>query len=94
LLYARIALAVYALGLVLTVVYNIFNGRRGRDRLSLARKSAWDNILFLRGFLIYPSILVITYWSIQWNGIVMGIMAGVGAFIFKMIVNHVSWRMF
>jgi hypothetical protein len=40
--YQRIALGVYVFGLVLTVVYNVFNGRIGATRpRSSANKSAW-----------------------------------------------------
>ena len=95
LLYPRIALATYALGLVLTVVYNVFNGRIGYERpRTMANKSAWINILFLRGLLLYPSIAVLTYWFIQTNGYVIGILAGLGALILKFLVNHLSWRIF
>lgn len=93
--YPRIALAVYVFGLVLTVVYNVFNGRIGaaRPRTS-ANKSAWVSVLYLRGLLLYPSIGVLTYWAIQTNGYLLGILAGVGALMFKSMVNRASWRMF
>lgn len=95
LLYARIALGIYVLGLVLTVVYNVFNGRIGATRpRSSANKSAWVGVLFLRGLLLYPSIAVLTYWAVETNGYLLGILAGLGALIFKSIVNRTSWRMF
>jgi hypothetical protein len=93
--YPRIALGVYALGLVLTVVYNVFNGRIGATRpRSSANKSAWVSILYLRGLLLYSSIAVLTYWAVQTNGYLLGILAGLGALIFKSMVNRTSWRMF
>jgi hypothetical protein len=50
------------------VVYNVSNGRIGYARRSNASKSAWIDILLLRGLLLYPSIAVLTYWSIETNG--------------------------
>jgi hypothetical protein len=95
LLYPRIALGVYAFGLVLTVVFNIFNGRsRYGLPMPSARKTAWAGVLYLRGLLLYPSIAVLTYWFIQINGYAIGLLACVGALIFKSMVNRASWRMF
>jgi hypothetical protein len=93
-LYARIALGFYILGLVVTVVFNVFNRRIGYDQLSLAKKNAWAGLLYLRGLLLYPSIAVLTYYSVQWSGLVLGILAGIGALIFKSMVNRLTWRMF
>ncbi|MGI9068572.1 MAG: hypothetical protein ACR2HX_19490 [Pyrinomonadaceae bacterium] len=95
LLYPRIALVAYALGLVLTVVFNIFNGRsRYGLPVSSGHKTGWASILYLRGLLLYASIAVLTYWAVQTNGYAMGILAGLGALIFKSMVNRMSWRMF
>jgi hypothetical protein len=92
-LYAQIALAVYVVGLVLTVVFNVFNGRSTYG-LPVPHKDTWGAILFLRGLLLYPSILVLTYWAVQSMGVAMGIVAGLGALIFKSMVNRITWRMF
>jgi hypothetical protein len=92
-LYARIALAVYLFGLLLTVVFNVYNGRSTHG-LPVPHKDTWGGLLILRGILLYPSIAVLTYWSVQTMGVVMGILAGFGALIFKSLVNRVTWRMF
>ena len=92
-IYARIALAAYVLGLVLIVVFNVFNGR-SKYGLPVPHKTAWAAILYLRGLLIYPAIVLLTYWSVQSMGIPLGILAGLGALIFKSMVNRATWRMF
>ena len=73
LLYPRSALLVYVIGLVLTVIFNVFNGRAGgqQPRTDL-NKTIWSGVLSLRELLLYPSIIILTYWAMQTNGYFTG----------------------
>jgi hypothetical protein len=92
---APIALIVYVVGLILTVIYNVFNGRRGYHKPQMdTNRNVWSGVLYLRGLLLYPSIAFLTYWAIGRSGILFGLLFGIGALIFKSMVNRTSWAMF
>jgi len=64
LFYGRVAFSIYLAGLLLTLIFNIYNGRRASQAQTAESKANWSAILFLRGLLLYPSIILITYWYI------------------------------
>ena len=95
LFYARIALVVFGLGLLLTAINNFFNGRsKFHIPKSPEHKAKWFTVTLFQGLLIYPAILFLAYWGIQSFGFFWGINMAIGFLIVKAFINHFTYRIF
>lgn len=95
LLFGRIAILAYAVGLILVIIHNIFGGRENFHRPKSQRKETLLIILmFVKGAFIYLSVISLGYWAVVAFGWFWGILSAIGALLFQFQVGHFIWRRF
>jgi hypothetical protein len=95
LLFGRIALAIYGVGLILVIIHNIYGGRQSfHEPKSTRKESLLIILMFVKGFLIYVSVIAIGYSMSMIYGWAWGIVFAICVLIVQFQVGHFIWRRF
>jgi hypothetical protein len=95
LLFGRIVLLAYIVGLILVIIQNFFGGRVNFHKPKSDRLMTFLVILmFVKGFIIYLSIIAMGYWAVMAFGWFWGILSALGALIFQFQIGFFIWRRF
>ena len=95
LLFGRIALLAYGIGLLLVILNNIFNGQKNFHKpKSEGTMTLLIILVFVKGFLIYLSIIAIGYWAVVTFGLFWGLLSAIGFLFFQFLVGLFTWKCF
>jgi hypothetical protein len=95
LLFGRVALLAYGIGLILVIIHNIFGGRENFHRpKSEGMMTLLIILMFVKGVLIYLSVIAIGYWAVVSFGWFWGLLSAIGALLFQFQIGQFVWRRF
>jgi hypothetical protein len=93
LMFGRIALLAYLIGLILVIIHNFFGGQ---VNFHIPKSDGMMTLLvilmFVKGLIIYSSVIAIGYWAVVALGWFWGILAAIGALIFQFQLGVFIWR--